>query len=97
MRSSRRDGRRLYVVAGGPARLFSLARLTAWCDQRFGAYTVTADRSSRRFDVPWFCGDASMARADFDWKPEVALTQIFEEIAAHASAHPDWLEVSGSR
>jgi CDP-paratose 2-epimerase len=97
MRSARSGGRRLYVVAGGAARLFSLARLTAWCDDRFGRHAVAGDGTSRRFDVPWFSGDASLAAGDFDWTPEVGLRDILHEIALHAEAHPDWLEVSGNR
>jgi CDP-paratose 2-epimerase len=96
VRSARSGGRRLYVVAGGPARLFSLARLTRWCDERFGPHPVAVDRTSRRFDVPWFSGDTSLARGDFDWTPEVGLSNILREIAAHAEAHPDWLELSGA-
>lgn len=40
--------------------------------------------------------DNSAASADFDWRPAVGLEQTLDEIAAHAAAHPDWLERSGA-
>jgi CDP-paratose 2-epimerase len=32
----------------------------------------------------------------WDWTPQTPVAEILEEIAAHAEAHPDWLELTGS-
>jgi nucleoside-diphosphate-sugar epimerase len=39
--------------------------------------------------------DSSAAEQDFGWRPEIAIDDLLEEIAAHAEANPDWLEKSG--
>jgi CDP-paratose 2-epimerase len=39
--------------------------------------------------------DATKANQQWDWRPTVPVEQILEQIALHAEAHPEWLEVSG--
>ena len=39
--------------------------------------------------------DSARAERQWDWQPTVRVTQILEEIAQHAEAHPEWLEISG--
>ena len=38
--------------------------------------------------------DAAKAARLWDWRPQTPVAAILEEIAAHAQAHPDWLEIS---
>jgi CDP-paratose 2-epimerase len=95
MRTSRLDGRRIYSIGGGPANAMSLAQLSAWCEGRFGSHRVEADSQVRPFDIPWMIMDNELAVRDFGWHPEFLLTGILEEIAEHASIHPQWLELSG--
>jgi hypothetical protein len=38
--------------------------------------------------------DSSRARSFWNWQPQTSLTAIFEEIAQHAAAHRDWLDLS---
>jgi hypothetical protein len=38
--------------------------------------------------------DSTLAATDFGWRIERPLAAILEQIAAHAEAHPDWLELS---
>jgi hypothetical protein len=38
--------------------------------------------------------DRTVAAIDFNWSIETPLSAILEEIALHAEAHPEWLEVS---
>jgi CDP-paratose 2-epimerase len=95
MRCTRTGGQRVYVAGGGPANAISLAQLTAWCDARFGPHPVTPDPLPRRFDVPWVAMDNAHAMRDFGWQLRTPLAAILEEVAAHAEAHPDWLELSG--
>jgi CDP-paratose 2-epimerase len=83
-------------VGGGNERLFSLARLTAWCDDRFGKHEVMVDSASRPFDIPWFVTDSTSAAKEFDWAAEFSLEQMLDEIARHAEEHPDWLSISGA-
>jgi CDP-paratose 2-epimerase len=81
----------LLNVSGGHTNSMSLAQLTAWCDQRFGPHPPLADGSARPYDVPWLILDSTKALKATAWKPRIGLSQILEEIADHASAHPDWL------
>jgi CDP-paratose 2-epimerase len=38
--------------------------------------------------------DASKAQRVWGWRPQTPVASILEEIAAHAEAHPGWLELS---
>src|SRR5262245_48058164 len=82
---------RIFNVGGGRENSMSLAELTAWCDCRFSAHSVTPDQSPRRFDVPWLIMDSTRARRLFSWAPRKSLQQILTELAAHVEANPDWL------
>jgi CDP-paratose 2-epimerase len=55
---------------------------------------VTSDSRPRKYDLPWVVLDASRAQSVWGWQPEMTTSQILEEIADHAGAHPDWLNVS---
>jgi len=39
--------------------------------------------------------DPARAEREWDWQPTVRVAQILEEIAQHADAHAEWLEISG--
>ncbi|MBV8843901.1 MAG: NAD-dependent epimerase/dehydratase family protein [Bryobacterales bacterium] len=82
-------------AGGGDDNSMSLAQLTAWCDDRFGAMTPVADSVHRPFDVPWLVMDSGLAEKTFDWRPAKPLTAILEEIAGHARENPGWLEYCG--
>ncbi len=86
MNCTRSDGQRIYSAGGGPPNAMSLAQLTAWCDQRFGAHAPTADPNPRPYDIPWVVMDSSDAARDFGWRVELPLASILEEIAQHAEA-----------
>ncbi len=85
---------RLMNFSGGIKNTMSLAQLSDWCAQRFGAHKIAPDPQPRRFDVPWLVLDSALARDTWGWQPTTALASILEEIAAHAEAHPDWLATS---
>lgn len=93
-RTTRSDGQRVYTAGGGPANAMSLAQLNAWCDRRFGAHAPSVDPQPRKFDIPWVAMDNTDAIGDFGWNIEMPLAAILEEIAEHATRHPDWLEIS---
>ena len=82
-------------VAGGRANSMSLAQLSRWCSERFGDHAISSEPSSRRFDVPWLILDSRRAAGEWNWKVETPIRSILEEIAVHAEAHPEWLQVSG--
>ena len=55
---------------------------------------MESDAAPRAFDLPWMVLDSGRAAQVWDWKVETPIASILEEIAAHAEAHPDWLEIS---
>src|SRR5947207_5034614 len=95
MQSPNRSIERLQNVGGGIASAISLAQLSAWCAARFGQHQVEREPGSRPYDLPWMVLDSTRARQEWDCRPSMSLEQILEEIAHHAEAHPEWLEISG--
>ncbi len=93
--SGRRGGQRIYVAGGGVRNSCSLAQLTAWCDGHFGAHTPASDPRPRRYDAPWVVMDSREAEREFGWHMEITLDNLLDQIATHASQHPEWLEISG--
>jgi CDP-paratose 2-epimerase len=85
---------RIVNLSGGAASALSLRQLSDWCAGRFGAHAVAADGTPRPFDVPWIVLNAAKAGRLWDWRPQTPVAAILDEIAAHAQAHPDWLELS---
>ncbi|MFQ3581190.1 NAD-dependent epimerase/dehydratase family protein [Chloracidobacterium validum] len=85
---------RVVNVGGGAASAFSLAELSAWCADRFGAHPVLADLTPRPFDLGWLVLDATRAQIGYDWHPTYTREAIFSEIAEHALQHPEWLGLS---
>lgn len=82
-------------VSGGHTNSMSLAQLTAWCDERFGAHKPIPDGSERPYDVPWLILDSTRVRASTGWEPQIKLAEILDEIADHAIANPEWLKWCG--
>ncbi len=85
---------RVLNISGGAESAMSLRQLTAWCDDRFGAHSVVSKPENRPFDIPWMVLDSTKAREIWRWKPTLSVSAILEEIAIHAEANPNWLEVS---
>ncbi len=85
---------RIVNVSGGIASVRSLRQLSDWCSERFGPHAVTADGSPRPFDIPWMVLDHHKATRLWNWRPLTPTLDILEEIACHAEANPDWLDVS---
>ena len=85
---------RLANFSGGHVSAMSLRQLSDWCAQRLGAHTVSSDPTPRPFDLPWVVLDSTKAAHLWNWQPTTSTASICAEIAAHAQAHPHWLEVS---
>ena len=85
---------RVINVGGGLNSAFSLYQLSAWCESRFGAHTVTADPLPRAFDIPWIVLDSGKASRVWDWQPQTPVLKVLDEIATHADNHPEWLSLS---
>ena len=84
-------------VGGGPGNSMSLAQLSEWCRTRYGhKHEIASEPVSHRFDVPWLILDSRRAAKQWNWRVETPISSILEEIAAHAEAHPGWLQLSGS-
>jgi CDP-paratose 2-epimerase len=90
------DKPRVVNLGGGAENAMSLAQLTRWCESRFGPHQVAADTAPRAFDVPWLVMDSRLAAKTWGWRPVTNLERILEEIAQHAEAHPNWLDVSST-
>lgn len=85
---------RIANFSGGAASAMSLRQLSDWCAANLGAHAVTADLTPRAFDIPWIVLDHAKATRLWKWRPATPTPAILAEIADHARAHPDWLEVS---
>ncbi len=85
---------RIANFSGGAASAMSLRQLTDWCSTKFGVHSVSSDPASRPFDIPWMVLDHAKATKLWNWHPQTQTTAILEEIAAHAQAHPNWLDLS---
>jgi CDP-paratose 2-epimerase len=83
--------------SGGTGNSMSLAELSEWCVRRFGPGNVAAEKAERPFDIPWLVLDHGLARSTWNWEPQTRLEDVLEEIARHAEANPDWLEISSSQ
>ncbi|MBA3850465.1 MAG: CDP-tyvelose epimerase [Opitutus sp.] len=88
---------RLVNVSGGAASALSLRQLSDWCAARFGPHAVEPDGTPRPFDLPWLVLDHAKATRLWGWRPATPVARILGEIAAHAEAHPHWLELSAPR
>ena len=87
---------RLVNLSGGVPSALSLRQLTDWCGSRFGAHQVAGGAASRPFDLPWVVLDHAKATRLWDWRPLTPVDSILDEIATHAQAHPDWLDLSAA-
>ncbi len=85
---------RIANFSGGAASALSLRQLSDWCAANLGTHTVGADATPRAFDIPWLVLDSAKAARLWQWRPATATPAILAEIAAHARAHPDWLDLS---
>lgn len=85
---------RVINVSGGAASAMSLRQLSQWCARRFAPHQVAPDGTPRPFDIPWIVLDHGKATRLWQWQPATPTTAILEEIAVHAEAHPEWLELS---
>ncbi len=88
------DKPQIVNLGGGLENCMSLAQLSKWCETRFWMREVSIDPEPRPFDVPWLVMDSGLAQKTWGWKPATKLEAILDEIAQHAEAHPNWLEIS---
>lgn len=86
----------LVNVSGGIDSASSLAQLSAWCSERYGEQTVDHEGIDRPFDLPWVVLDSSLAKRHWNWSAQINCESIFNEIAEHADANPDWMALSAA-
>lgn len=89
-----RKADRIFNLGGGIANSCSLAQLSAWCAERFGAREVATQSAQRPFDAPWIVMDSTLAAQIWNWRVQTPLTSVLEEIARHAEEHPHWLDLT---
>ncbi len=68
--------------------------MSEWCARRFGPHDVVSVAETRPFDLAWTILDSRACKERWNWAPATPRDAIFEEIAAHAERHPDWLDLS---
>jgi CDP-paratose 2-epimerase len=83
-------------VSGGRRNSISLAQLSEWCSTRFTPRQIASKAESHRFDVPWLILSSRRVTEEWNWTVETPISAILAEIATHAEAHPEWLELSGA-
>lgn len=89
MEDPHRSADRICNVAGGEENAISLAQLSTWCADRFGPKQVGSEPEERPYDAPWLVMDSSKAINLWNWRPQISLTSILEEIAASVPACHD--------
>jgi len=89
-------GDRIVNLGGGNAAAMSLRQLSDWCAARFGPRSVASDPAPRPFDIPWLVLDSAKAARLWNWRPSTPLPAVLDEIATHAQAHPEWLDLSAA-
>jgi len=85
---------RVINCSGGIASARSLRQLSDWCAAKYGPHTITADSTPRPFDIPWMVLDSSKAARIWGWRAQTSTEAILNEIATHADANPNWLDLS---
>jgi len=85
---------RVCNFSGGASSAMSLAQLSMWCAERFGARDVGSMPEVRQYDIPWLVLDSGRAREMWGWEPQTAVKDVLEEIATFADGHPEWLDLS---
>jgi CDP-paratose 2-epimerase len=88
---------RIINCSGGAPSTRSLRQLSDWCAAKFGPHAVASDSTPRPFDLPWVVLDSAKAARIWGWHPQTTTDVILAEIAAHAEANPEWLELSSAR
>jgi CDP-paratose 2-epimerase len=85
---------RMVNLSGGVASAISLRQLSDWCAENLGPHAVGVDPTERTFDIPWLVLDSAKAARLWQWRPAISVIAILKEIADHARAHPQWLDLS---
>ncbi|HPA19185.1 MAG TPA: NAD-dependent epimerase/dehydratase family protein [Verrucomicrobiae bacterium] len=86
---------RICNFGGGLSGAVSLRQMSEWCEGRLGPRELAGKPETRPFDLPWVVMDCRLAERAWGWRPARTPVAIFEEVADHAAAHPEWLKVSG--
>ena len=79
-------------MCGGLASAMSLRQLSDWCAPFRPARRARRHAPAVRHSVGRL--DHAKATRLWDWRAQTPVTTILEEIAAHAEAHPEWLDLS---
>ena len=89
-------GQRIYTAGGGPANAMSLAQLTAWCDERFGAHPPSTGRHASGLTISLGWSWTTAMRASISaGSPRSRSPTFWTRSPLMREAHPDWLELSG--
>ncbi|UUO07183.1 NAD-dependent epimerase/dehydratase family protein [Blastopirellula sp. J2-11] len=84
---------RVFNLSGGIENSISLNNLSRWCEQKLGPHQVLADRTPRKFDIPWIVLDSARAKRVWNFQPRISLDTLLNQITDFAQSHPDWLDL----
>ena len=94
MISPDKDAPKIINLGGGIKNSMSLKDLSLWCADRFGENRVNASSETRPMDAPWIIMDSSTAQNVWNWKVQIKIDQLLNEIAQHAEQNPNWLDLT---
>ena len=94
MISPDKDAPKIINLGGGIKNSMSLKDLSFWCADRFGENRVNASSETRPMDAPWIIMDSSTAQNVWNWKVQIKIDQLLNEIAQHAEQNPNWLDLT---
>jgi CDP-paratose 2-epimerase len=97
LRSPNADAPRVVNVGGGMSRSMSLRELTAFCHRTLGPGPEPGSvPTTRRYDVPLYVTDASLATKSWRWSPAEPIEDTLEAIVRWARSNQDLLATFSS-
>jgi CDP-paratose 2-epimerase len=79
---------RIVNVGGGNARAMSLRELSDFCLRAIGpAPPLTSAPATRRYDIPFFVTDSTLAESAWNWRAAEPIEQTLEGIVRYARDH----------
>ena len=73
-------------VSGGASSAWSLAQLSAWCNEHLGHHQLSATAETRPYDLPWVVLDHGQVTEQCGWRPQRTTESILAEIAGMPAA-----------
>ncbi len=73
----------VFNAGGGNANSISLQELSRLCEEITGnKISISSDKSTNDVDIPYYVSDNSLVEKTLDWRPQVKLPELFQDIHA---------------